>query len=113
MSSFPYTLNPSFLSPQIFVVNPADKKANDLLKMAEAFYVHSAPTRIGLLFLVNDKDDVEAKDDVSVAMWRAYHYIKAEENAFRGLSFITDVSITKMLEADWEQEIYRIFRERF
>ena len=73
-------------------MNPADKKSKDLLKMAEAFYVHSAPTRIGLLLLVNDKENVDATKDAGVALWRAFQYIKKEDSAFRGLSFITDVS---------------------
>lgn len=30
---------------QVFFVNPADPKSKDLLKMAEAFYVHNAPVR--------------------------------------------------------------------
>ena len=30
---------------QVFIINPADKKYMDLLKMAEAFYVHNAPVR--------------------------------------------------------------------
>ena len=29
----------------LFIVDPADLKTSDLLKMAEAFYVHSAPFR--------------------------------------------------------------------
>ena len=84
------------LSCQIFVVNPANPSSKDLLKMAEAFYVHSAPTRIGLLLIVDDGDttaDDPASLDASVAMWRAFQYIRAEDSGFRGLSFITDVSV--------------------
>ena len=73
-------------------MNPVDPRAKDLLKMAEAFYVHNAPTRIGLLLLTNNDEKVDAETDASIAMLRAFHYILEEDSPFRALSFITDVS---------------------
>ncbi|XP_059174574.1 UDP-glucose:glycoprotein glucosyltransferase 1-like isoform X2 [Physella acuta] len=76
----------------VFVVNPVDTKSRNLIKMAEAFYVHKAPLRLGLAFVVNSK--ATGYEDPGVAMIRAYTYIANIANmqdVAKGLSFITDV----------------------
>ncbi|ELU12397.1 hypothetical protein CAPTEDRAFT_227323 [Capitella teleta] len=74
-----------------FFVNPADPSARDLLKMAEAFYVHNAPARIGLVLVVNSDPEVDPMTDAGVAMYRAFNYIKTQDSPAKALSFITDI----------------------
>ena len=71
-------------------MDPLDKESKELLKMAEAFYVHSVPIRIGLVFVL--KPEASVMQDPGVALAHAFDYIKKEENAVKGLTFITDVS---------------------
>ncbi|WAR27836.1 UGGG-like protein [Mya arenaria] len=55
----------------VFIVDPQEKDSRELLKMAESFYVHSVPVRIGVVFLVSgDKDVYETANggEITVAM---------------------------------------------
>lgn len=73
----------------VFIVDPLEKESKELLKMAEAFYVHSVPIRIGLVFVL--KQGATAMQDPGVALAHAFDYIKKEDSAVKGLTFITDV----------------------
>ncbi|XP_074657528.1 UDP-glucose:glycoprotein glucosyltransferase 1-like isoform X2 [Tubulanus polymorphus] len=75
----------------VFVGDPVAKESRDILKLAEAFYVHSAPIRIGFVWVVNDGDDVDVKKDADVAMYRAFKYISENSTPYKALSFITDI----------------------
>ncbi|ESP03274.1 hypothetical protein LOTGIDRAFT_137613 [Lottia gigantea] len=75
----------------VFVVNPVEDKSKDLLKMAEAFSVHKAPIRIGIIFVTNQDEKATPKTDASMAMARAFNFIKLDQNPSKALSFITDV----------------------
>ena len=76
----------------MFIVDPLDKESKELLKMAEAFLVHSVPIRIGLVFVL--KPGAGVAEDAGVALAHAFDYIKQREGSDKGLTFITDVSIS-------------------
>ena len=73
-------------------MDPLDKESRELLKMAEAFLVHSVPIRIGLVFAL--KQGASVTEDAGVALAYAFNYIKQTDSAEKGLTFITDVSNT-------------------
>ncbi|XP_060085960.1 UDP-glucose:glycoprotein glucosyltransferase 1-like [Ylistrum balloti] len=75
----------------VFVVDPLEKNSRELLKMAEAFLVHSAPVRIGVVLVVDSDREVTGYDDPGVAISRAFDYLIREESADRAIAFITDV----------------------
>ncbi|KAK6962086.1 UDP-glucose:glycoprotein glucosyltransferase 1 [Biomphalaria glabrata] len=76
----------------VFIVNPADSKSRNLLKMAEAFYVHKAPLRLGIVLTTSTDPSVTGFDNTGVALTRAFNFIAKDQNsASKGLSFITDV----------------------
>jgi hypothetical protein len=77
---------------QVFIIDPLEKDSRELLKIAEAFYVHSVPVRIGLVFAVNSAKEVCGYDDPAVALAYAFDYIRQEEDPPKALTFITDVS---------------------
>jgi UDP-glucose:glycoprotein glucosyltransferase len=77
---------------QVLLVNPADKSGAELLKMAESFYVHRAPIRIGLVLSVNSDPDVTGNDDAGVAMVLGFNAVTSLKNPPAALSFLTDVS---------------------
>ena len=58
--------------------------------MAEAFFVHSVPIRLGLVFVL--RPGASAMGDPGVALAHAFDYIKKEESPDKALTFITDVS---------------------
>lgn len=77
---------------KVFFVDPTSKTDIELIKMAEAFLVHSAPIRLSVVFVVNFDQDADPKEDASVAISRAFDYIRQEHTFPKALSFVTDVS---------------------
>jgi len=49
------------------------------------------------VFVVNTEDNVDARHDVGVAMYRAFNYIMKHESPVKALSFLTDVRLNKVL----------------
>lgn len=77
---------------KVFFVDPTRKTDIELIKMAEAFLVHSAPIRLSVVFVVNFDKDADPKEDANVAISRAFDYIRQEHTFPNALSFVTDVS---------------------
>ncbi|XP_052214518.1 UDP-glucose:glycoprotein glucosyltransferase 1-like [Dreissena polymorpha] len=75
----------------VFLVDPLDKNSRELLKMAESFYVHNVPVRIGLVFVLGGDRDTCGLDDAGVALAYAFDYIRQQDNGPKALTFITDV----------------------
>ena len=75
----------------VIMADPSKKDVRPLLKLLESFYVHRAPTRIGIVFTVNEDPNVSGMTDAGVALLCAYNYIAQEKEAYDALAFITDV----------------------
>ena len=70
------------------------KKTNNMALSCNLFIERPSCvlSRIGLVFVVNTADQVDARHDVGVAVYRAFNYImKRESSAVKALSFLTDV----------------------
>ena len=75
----------------VIMCDPSKRDSRALLKNLEAFYVHRAPTRIGIVFAVNDSPEVSGMDDAGVALLDAFNYISGNKQPYDALAFITDV----------------------
>ncbi|CAG2063105.1 unnamed protein product, partial [Timema podura] len=75
----------------VIIADPAKLETRPLLKLAESFYVHTAPLRVGLVFAVNPDEMVSGLEDPGVAMLNAFNYASEQKDAYSGLAFITDV----------------------
>ncbi|XP_075538389.1 UDP-glucose-glycoprotein glucosyltransferase isoform X3 [Dermacentor variabilis] len=75
----------------VVIVDPSKENAKDILKLAESFYVHRAPLRVGLVFAVNPNMSVTGNEDAGVAMLNAFNFISQNTVPYDGLSFITDI----------------------
>lgn len=75
----------------VILCDPSSSKSRALLKNLESFYVHRAPTRIGLVFSVSTDQDKTGDTDAGVALVNAYNYIAMNKEPYEGLAFITDV----------------------
>uniref|UniRef100_G1TE39 UDP-glucose:glycoprotein glucosyltransferase 1 n=1 Tax=Oryctolagus cuniculus TaxID=9986 RepID=G1TE39_RABIT len=62
----------------VLFIDPAQEYTLDFIKLAEFFYVHKAPLRIGFVFILNTDDIVDGTNDAGVALWRAFNYIAEE-----------------------------------
>ena len=75
----------------ILVCDPSKKDSREMIKTLESFYVHRAPTRIGLVFKINGDSSVTGEKDVGVALHNAFNYVSTEKDPAEALSFLTDV----------------------
>ncbi|TSS97504.1 UDP-glucose:glycoprotein glucosyltransferase 1 [Bagarius yarrelli] len=62
----------------VILLDPTHESTSELLSVAEMFYTNNIPLRIGLVFVVNDANDVDGMQDAGVAMLRAFNYIAEE-----------------------------------
>ncbi|XP_066537014.1 UDP-glucose:glycoprotein glucosyltransferase 1 isoform X2 [Hoplias malabaricus] len=62
----------------VLILDPTHENTAELLSVAEMFYSNNIPLRIGLVFVVNDADDIDGMQDAGVAMLRAFNYIADE-----------------------------------
>jgi UDP-glucose:glycoprotein glucosyltransferase len=75
----------------VFIIDPAKEATKSLLRTAESFYVNDIPLRIGFVFVTNDDEQTDGFKVASVALFRAFNYIKQKTSTPKALSFLTDV----------------------
>ncbi|MGH0126989.1 UNVERIFIED_CONTAM: hypothetical protein FKN15_012302 [Acipenser sinensis] len=80
----------NFFSLVLFI-HPTQEETVELVKLAELFYQHKIPLRIGFVFVVNTDEKCDGNKDAGVALFRALNYI-AEEYDF-AQAFSSMVSI--------------------
>ena len=77
----------------VMIIDASKAVNHDLIKLAESFYVHKAPLRVGFVFLVNE-DAKDGLNDASLALLNVFNFINQEKAGYDALSFITDVIAT-------------------
>ena len=75
----------------VVMCDPSKAESKPILKLVESFYVHRAPTRIGLVFSVSTDLDKTGESDAGVALANAFNYITSTKQPYDALAFITDV----------------------
>ncbi|KAJ6669183.1 hypothetical protein lerEdw1_007992 [Lerista edwardsae] len=81
----------------VLILDPSHESTAELLSVAEMFLSNHIPLRIGLVFVVNDSEDVDGLQDAGVALLRAYNYVAQEvDNHY---AFQTVISIYNKVNA--------------
>ncbi|XP_031416204.1 UDP-glucose:glycoprotein glucosyltransferase 2 isoform X2 [Clupea harengus] len=62
----------------VLFLDPSQEDSTELVKLAELFYKHKIPLRIGFVFVVNTDDEVDGSSDAGVAFCRVWNYIEEE-----------------------------------
>jgi len=83
----------------VVMCDPTKPETRPILKLVESFYVHRAPTRIGIVFKVSTEVDVTGEEDPGVALNSAFNYIATNKAAYDALAFVTDL-YSKLDSAD-------------
>ncbi|XP_064455820.1 UDP-glucose:glycoprotein glucosyltransferase 1-like isoform X2 [Ornithodoros turicata] len=96
----------------VIIADPSKKQARDILKLAESFYVHRAPLRIGLVFAVNHNMSATGYDDAGVAMLNAFNFISQDKVPYEGLSFITDIYASTKEEIT-SDDVINFFKSKY
>lgn len=62
-----------------------------LIALAQSLYAHSAPLRVGFVFVTNFNTSVTGLTDASVAVNNAYHYFADNKSPKEALHFLSEV----------------------
>ncbi|KAM4558824.1 UDP-glucose:glycoprotein glucosyltransferase 2 isoform 2-T2 [Odontesthes bonariensis] len=62
----------------VLFLDPLQEETVELVKLAELFYKHKIPLRIGFVFVVNPKDEIDGFSDAGVGFYRLLNYIADE-----------------------------------
>ncbi|TRY97086.1 hypothetical protein DNTS_027277 [Danionella cerebrum] len=81
----------------VLFLDPAQEDSVELVKLAELFYKHNIPLRIGFVLVVNADEEVDGYSDAGVALFRLLNYISEEYDEAQ--AFASLVSIYNRLEA--------------
>ncbi|XP_037705016.1 UDP-glucose:glycoprotein glucosyltransferase 1 isoform X2 [Choloepus didactylus] len=79
------------LHNMVFIVDPAHETTAELINTAEMFLSNHIPLRIGLIFVVNDAEDVDGMQDAGVAVLRAYNYVAQEMDDYHAFQTLINI----------------------
>ncbi|XP_058293999.1 UDP-glucose:glycoprotein glucosyltransferase 2 isoform X1 [Hylobates moloch] len=82
----------------VLFIDPAQEYTLDFIKLADLFYSHEVPLRIGFVFILNTDDEVDGANDAGVALWRAFNYIAEEFD--KSEAFISIVHMYQKVKKD-------------
>ncbi|XP_062861510.1 UDP-glucose:glycoprotein glucosyltransferase 2 [Trichomycterus rosablanca] len=69
----------------VLFLDPAQEDSIELVKLAELFYKHKIPLRIGFVLIVNNDEKVDGYEDAGVALFRVLNYITEEYDVTQAL----------------------------
>uniref|UniRef100_A0A3P9N2B0 UDP-glucose ceramide glucosyltransferase-like 1 n=1 Tax=Poecilia reticulata TaxID=8081 RepID=A0A3P9N2B0_POERE len=88
----------------VLFLDPLQEKTVNLVKLAELFYKHKIPLRIGFVFVVNTKDEIDGFSDAGVGFYRLLNYIADEYDLSQAVmsivSMYNKVDVGETLSAD-------------
>uniref|UniRef100_A0A8D2P6B9 UDP-glucose ceramide glucosyltransferase-like 1 n=1 Tax=Zosterops lateralis melanops TaxID=1220523 RepID=A0A8D2P6B9_ZOSLA len=76
----------------VLFVDPIQEDTGDYMKLAELFYHHDVPLRIGIVFILSPKEEVDGNEDAGVALWRTFNYIAEESDTSQAFMSIINVN---------------------
>ncbi|KAM3607346.1 uncharacterized protein V6R79_006111 [Siganus canaliculatus] len=88
----------------VLFLDPLQEESVELVKLAELFYKHKIPLRIGFVFVVNTKDEIDGFSDAGVGLYRLLNYIADEYDLSQALlsmlSLFNKVDVGETLTAE-------------
>uniref|UniRef100_A0A3Q2EG56 UDP-glucose ceramide glucosyltransferase-like 1 n=1 Tax=Cyprinodon variegatus TaxID=28743 RepID=A0A3Q2EG56_CYPVA len=81
----------------VLFLDPLQEETVELVKLAELFFKHKIPLRIGFVFVVNTKDEIDGFSDAGVGFYRLLNYITDEYDLSQAVMSI--VSLYKTVKA--------------
>uniref|UniRef100_A0A8D3BWR4 UDP-glucose ceramide glucosyltransferase-like 1 n=1 Tax=Scophthalmus maximus TaxID=52904 RepID=A0A8D3BWR4_SCOMX len=88
----------------VLFLDPVQEESVELVKLAELFYKHKIPLRIGFVFVVDTKDEIDGFSDAGVGFYRLLNYIADEYDLSQALmsmvSMYNKVGVGESLSVD-------------
>nr|XP_030132085.3 UDP-glucose:glycoprotein glucosyltransferase 2 isoform X3 [Taeniopygia guttata] len=75
----------------VLFVDPVQEDTGDYMKLAELFYHHDVPLRIGIVFILSTKEEIDGNEDAGVALWRTFNYIAEESDTSQAFMSIINM----------------------
>nr|XP_009665676.1 PREDICTED: UDP-glucose:glycoprotein glucosyltransferase 2 isoform X3 [Struthio camelus australis] len=75
----------------ILFIDPIREDTDDYMKLAELFYHHNVPLRIGFVFILSTKEEVDGNEDAGAALWRTFNYIVEETDTSQAFTSIINM----------------------
>ncbi|XP_076685306.1 UDP-glucose-glycoprotein glucosyltransferase isoform X3 [Andrena cerasifolii] len=75
----------------VLIIDPLSGESTSLISLAQSLYLHSAPLRVGFIFLTNSDTSVTGLSDASVAVNNVYHYFAETKGSDHALQFLIDL----------------------
>ncbi|TNN23540.1 UDP-glucose:glycoprotein glucosyltransferase 1 [Liparis tanakae] len=69
----------------VLFLDPLREESVELVKLAELFYKHKIPLRIGFVFVVNTEEEIDGFSDAGVGFFRLLNYIADEYDLSQAL----------------------------
>lgn len=69
----------------VLFLDPVQPESVELVKLAELFFKHKIPLRIGFVFVVNTEDEIDGFSDAGVGLYRLLNYIADEYDLSQAL----------------------------
>uniref|UniRef100_A0A8B9RT05 UDP-glucose:glycoprotein glucosyltransferase 2 n=1 Tax=Accipiter nisus TaxID=211598 RepID=A0A8B9RT05_9AVES len=76
----------------VLFVDPVQEDTGDYMKLAELFYHHNVPLRIGFVFILSTKEEIDGNEDAGIALWRTFNYIAEESDISQAFTSIINVN---------------------
>ncbi|XP_004463622.2 UDP-glucose:glycoprotein glucosyltransferase 2 [Dasypus novemcinctus] len=87
----------------VMFIDPSQEYTLDFIKIAELFYYHKVPLRIGFVFILNADDEADGTTDAGVALWQAFNYIAEQHDVSQAF-----ISIVHMYQNVKDQSILTV-----
>uniref|UniRef100_A0A8C2XGP4 UDP-glucose ceramide glucosyltransferase-like 1 n=1 Tax=Cyclopterus lumpus TaxID=8103 RepID=A0A8C2XGP4_CYCLU len=75
----------------VLFLDPVREESVELVKLAELFYKHKIPLRIGFVFVVDTKEEIDGFSDAGVGFFRLLNYIADEYDLSQALMSMVSV----------------------
>ncbi|XP_063005624.1 UDP-glucose:glycoprotein glucosyltransferase 2 isoform X3 [Melospiza melodia melodia] len=75
----------------VLFIDPIQEDTGDYMKLAELFYHHDVPLRIGIVFILSTQEEIDGNEDAGVALWRSFNYIAEESDTSQAFMSIINM----------------------
>ncbi|XP_076247159.1 UDP-glucose-glycoprotein glucosyltransferase isoform X2 [Calliopsis andreniformis] len=75
----------------VLIIDPLSEESTPLITLAQSLYLHSAPLRVGFVFVTNYDTSVTGLIDATVAVNNAYHFFAETKGPDHALQFLIDL----------------------
>ncbi|XP_064360688.1 UDP-glucose:glycoprotein glucosyltransferase 2 isoform X5 [Dromaius novaehollandiae] len=75
----------------VLFIDPIQEDTSDYMKLAELFSHHNVPLRIGFVFILSTKEEIDGNEDAGIALWRTFNYIVEETDTSQAFTSIINM----------------------